>query len=111
MSGFELLLGLVCVTAGAAVQSTIGFGAALVSVPLLLLLDPRLVPGPVTVAGDAEASGAETPSRSSTSSGMSSSNRTCSFASLRMRIVPESTGEATSSTTSRIADGYTFIAL
>lgn len=51
MSGFELLLGLVCVTAGAAVQSTIGFGAALVSVPLLLLLDPRLVPGPVTVAG------------------------------------------------------------
>lgn len=51
MTGIELVLGLLCVTLGAAVQTTIGFGAALVSVPLLVLVDPRLVPGPVTVTG------------------------------------------------------------
>lgn len=39
------------VALGATVQRALGFGAAMVSVPLLLLVDPRLVPGPVTVAG------------------------------------------------------------
>lgn len=51
MSPLELFLGLCCVTIGASVQATIGFGAALVSVPLLLLIDPGFVPGPVTIAG------------------------------------------------------------
>ncbi len=36
---------------GATVQATIGFGQALVATPLLLLIDPKLVPGPATVAG------------------------------------------------------------
>ncbi|MGI8756612.1 MAG: sulfite exporter TauE/SafE family protein [Acidimicrobiales bacterium] len=51
MSAATLVLGLACVTVGATVQATIGFGAALVSVPLLLLVDPRFVPGPIAVAG------------------------------------------------------------
>lgn len=36
--------------AGALVQGACGFGFALVAAPLLLLLDPRLVPGPLLVA-------------------------------------------------------------
>lgn len=32
---------------GAAVQGAVGFGLSLVAVPLLVLLDPRLVPGPL----------------------------------------------------------------
>lgn len=50
MSGWELGLALLVVAVGATVQRTVGFGAALVSVPLLLLIDPDLVPGPVVVA-------------------------------------------------------------
>lgn len=46
-----LALAILAVAAGALLQSTIGFGAALVSAPLLLLVDARLVPGPATVAG------------------------------------------------------------
>lgn len=51
MTTTQLVLGLVCVTLGATVHSTIGFGAALLSVPLLLLINPDFVPGPITVAG------------------------------------------------------------
>jgi uncharacterized membrane protein YfcA len=51
MTGTELALALLCVALGAAVQGSIGFGASLVSIPLLLLVDPQLVPGPATVAG------------------------------------------------------------
>lgn len=51
MTALDLALGLLCVTLGASVQATIGFGAALVAVPLLLLLNPAFVPGPITVAG------------------------------------------------------------
>lgn len=51
MTASDLVLGLLCVTVGASVQGTIGFGAALVAVPLLLLVNPGFVPGPVTVAG------------------------------------------------------------
>lgn len=51
MSGTELGLALLCVALGAAVQGSIGFGASLVSIPLLLLVNPGLVPGPATVAG------------------------------------------------------------
>ncbi len=50
MSGIELGLAIAVVALGATVQRTVGFGAALVSVPLLLLIDPDLVPGPVVVA-------------------------------------------------------------
>lgn len=39
------------VALGATVQRTLGFGAALVSVPLLVLINPRFVPGPFTIAG------------------------------------------------------------
>lgn len=51
MTATQLLLALTCVTAGAAVQGAIGFGAGLVSIPLLLLIDPHLVPGPVIIVG------------------------------------------------------------
>lgn len=51
MSPLQIVLALLCVTLGAAVQGSIGFGASLVSIPLLLLVDPHLVPGPALVAG------------------------------------------------------------
>ena len=51
MSTEEIVLALLCVILGAAVQSSIGFGASLVSIPLLLLVNPMLVPGPAAVAG------------------------------------------------------------
>ena len=35
---------------GAWVQGTIGFGVALVAAPLLVLVDPGLVPGPLLAA-------------------------------------------------------------
>lgn len=47
----EMLLGALAVAAGASIQGLTGFGSALVAVPLLLLLDPDFVPGPVVVAG------------------------------------------------------------
>lgn len=51
VSGAEIGLALLCIVIGAAVQATIGFGASLVSIPLLLLVNPALVPGPAVVAG------------------------------------------------------------
>jgi hypothetical protein len=36
---------------GAAVQGSIGFGAGLLAGPVLLLIDPRFVPGPLLAAG------------------------------------------------------------
>lgn len=51
MTAQELVLGLLCMVAGAGIQTTIGFGAGLLAVPLLLLVNPAFVPGPVTVAG------------------------------------------------------------
>lgn len=51
MTGIEVVVAVVAVAIGSTVQRALGFGAALVSVPLLLLIDPRLVPGPVTIAG------------------------------------------------------------
>lgn len=51
MSPLEIVLALLCVIVGAAVQGSIGFGASLVSIPLLLLVNPMLVPGPAAVAG------------------------------------------------------------
>ena len=45
-----VILANVCVCVGAAIQSTIGYGMALVALPLLLAIDPELVPGPLLVA-------------------------------------------------------------
>lgn len=53
MTGAEVAMATLIVGAGATVQGTIGFGQALVAAPLLLLVDPRLVPGPITVAAAA----------------------------------------------------------
>lgn len=46
-----MAIGVVVVSAGAAVQGVVGFGASLFAVPLLLLVDPRFVPGPAIVGG------------------------------------------------------------
>jgi hypothetical protein len=45
-----LVLSGVVVFAGAALQGSIGFGLGLFAVPLLLLIDPRLVPAPLLLA-------------------------------------------------------------
>jgi len=45
-----LLLASLVVTTGAALQGSIGFGLGLFSVPLLLLIAPALVPGPLLAA-------------------------------------------------------------
>jgi hypothetical protein len=34
-----------------ALQASVGFGLALLAVPILTLLDPNLVPGPMLLAG------------------------------------------------------------
>lgn len=47
----EWLAASVVVVAGAIVQGSLGFGVALVAAPLLFLIDPALVPGPMIVAG------------------------------------------------------------
>ncbi|MBF0165828.1 MAG: sulfite exporter TauE/SafE family protein, partial [Magnetococcales bacterium] len=42
---------LLLVYLGAVVQAALGFGFALISAPLLKLIDPGLLPGPLMVAG------------------------------------------------------------
>ncbi|MDH5805961.1 MAG: sulfite exporter TauE/SafE family protein [Gemmatimonadota bacterium] len=42
-----ILLATLAVTVGATIQAVVGFGVAMVAAPILLLLDPRLVPGPL----------------------------------------------------------------
>lgn len=51
MTTGQLLLACAAVALGSTVQGTVGFGNALVSAPLLLLIHPGLVPGPSTIAG------------------------------------------------------------
>jgi len=46
----ELAAALALVFAGSVVQGTIGFGLAVVAAPILLLLDPVFVPGPMLLA-------------------------------------------------------------
>ena len=48
--GLELALAALVVFVGAVLQGAVGFGYALVAAPILLLIDPRLVPGPVIFA-------------------------------------------------------------
>jgi len=47
VSPVDLLIAFLIVLAGAAIQGAIGFGANLFAAPLLALVDPELVPGPV----------------------------------------------------------------
>ncbi len=47
MSALDLILASAVMAVGSALQGAVGFGLALITVPVLLLIDPRLVPGPV----------------------------------------------------------------
>jgi len=49
-SGVQLAAAVLAVFVGAVLQVAVGFGYALVVAPTLLLIDPRLVPGPVIFA-------------------------------------------------------------
>jgi uncharacterized membrane protein YfcA len=46
----EFLLASLVVAIGSALQSSVGFGFALMSAPILAFVDPRLVPGPLILA-------------------------------------------------------------
>lgn len=50
MSALGLLGGCLVIGLAAAVQSTVGFGLALIAIPPLVLIDPGLVPGPFLLA-------------------------------------------------------------
>lgn len=47
---YELLIASVIVAVGSVLQGSIGFGLGLLAAPLLLLVDPRLVPAPLLLA-------------------------------------------------------------
>ena len=47
MSSLEIMLLVAVVTVAGCVQASIGFGMALIAAPILVLVDPRLVPGPL----------------------------------------------------------------
>ena len=49
VSVLDIVLVTLVVAAGTTVQGTVGFGAALVAAPLLVLIEPTLVPGPISV--------------------------------------------------------------
>jgi uncharacterized membrane protein YfcA len=51
MTGGENALAAALLTAGALVHGSIGFGFALVAAPMLVRIDPALVPGPLILAG------------------------------------------------------------
>ncbi|MBF0421743.1 MAG: sulfite exporter TauE/SafE family protein, partial [Magnetococcales bacterium] len=50
LSWYQLLPAWAAVTLGALIQGTIGFGIALIAAPLLLILNPHLIPGPLMLA-------------------------------------------------------------
>lgn len=50
MTALEVALALGVVTLGATVQATLGFGMALIAAPLLLLIYPQCIPGPLMAA-------------------------------------------------------------
>jgi len=50
VSACGFLLALVVVTAGSLIQGSIGLGLGMVGAPLLMLIDARLVPGPLLIA-------------------------------------------------------------
>ena len=51
MSPLQIGAGALAVAVGASLQGLTGFGANLVAVPLLLLIDPQFVPGPILLCG------------------------------------------------------------
>jgi uncharacterized membrane protein YfcA len=51
LSPAEILVATLIVALGAMVQGSVGFGIALIAAPVLVLLDPRFVPGPLLLAG------------------------------------------------------------
>lgn len=50
MSGLELVVAVGAVFVGAVVQGSVGFGLGLVAAPVLALVEPGLVPGPLLVS-------------------------------------------------------------
>lgn len=50
MSGFEIIAVTVVMTFGSMVQASVGFGLSLAAAPLLILINPLLVPAPLLVA-------------------------------------------------------------
>ena len=50
MSTTQLILALAVLFVGSAIQGSVGFGLSLFAAPLLVLIDPTLVPGPAIVA-------------------------------------------------------------
>jgi len=53
MSGLELFVALIIITAGAALQGSVGFGQNLLAAPLVALVEPEVVPGALLVAATA----------------------------------------------------------
>jgi uncharacterized membrane protein YfcA len=51
LEGYKLVAAAGALALGALVQGSVGFGMALVAAPLLTLIDPILVPGPVIAVG------------------------------------------------------------
>lgn len=47
MTTFAWLAAILIIAVGAAIQGSIGFGLGVVGAPILILLEPRLVPGPI----------------------------------------------------------------
>ncbi len=51
LSPLTIAAALAVVTAASAIQATVGMGMALIGVPLLALVDPRFIPGPMLLGG------------------------------------------------------------
>lgn len=51
LSPIEILGAIATITVGATVQSSAGFGLGLVAAPILLIIEPAFIPGPLLVAG------------------------------------------------------------
>jgi uncharacterized membrane protein YfcA len=50
MTSLEILIALTTITVGAFIQGSVGFGLAMISVPVLLLINPEFIPGPLLCA-------------------------------------------------------------
>lgn len=51
LSPLTIAAALAIITAASAIQATVGMGMALIGVPLLALVDPRFIPGPLLLGG------------------------------------------------------------
>ncbi|MEC9302406.1 MAG: sulfite exporter TauE/SafE family protein, partial [Acidobacteriota bacterium] len=50
MNWLEIAIAISAVLVGSVVQGAVGFGLALVSAPVLILIDPRFIPAPLLLA-------------------------------------------------------------